>query len=100
MAKYNNQTLRWVTPYTSATVKYGFNSNSDLIAEFGHNLVTNQETLVGLVIGANSPKPPRAKISRLTGSDSSFCDISKVSILKQAGYSVQYGSVRLGQPVP
>lgn len=70
--------LVWVTPFTGATMKYGFRTNAigATRAALGHTVVAG--TVANLVIGANSPKPGRAS----KGGDNSFYDISKVAALK------------------
>lgn len=95
--KYADRELVWVKPLTGSAIKYGFRTNADGATQsaLGHNLVTNVYP-VGLVIGANAPKPPRASKLKSTGVESSFCDVDSVSSAKAAGWKVRPGKVRSG----
>lgn len=94
---YGARTLVFVTPFDGATVKYGFLTNVDSAAQtaLGHTAVTGAYP-TGLVIGANSPKPPRAKKITATGIESSFVDTTKITTAKAAGWKISAGKVRTG----
>lgn len=94
---YGSRTLVYVTPFSGSTTKYGFLTNVDSAAQtaLGHTAVTGNYP-TGLVIGANAPKPPRAKKRFATGWESSFVSTGSVTTAKAAGWKVSAGKVRTG----
>lgn len=95
--RYGQRTLVWVVPFTGSTIKYGFQTNADATTQsaLGHTAIAGAYP-VGLVIGANAPKPPRATRTRITGSDSSYCSAGSVTTARAAGWRVSAGKVRNG----
>lgn len=98
MGRYNSRDLVWVTPFTGSDIKYGFRTNVDdaVRSILGHVPVEGAFP-VGLVIGANSPKPPRASRRRAAGYQSSFCSASAVVAARENGFSVRPGRSRSGR---
>lgn len=94
---YGPRDLVYVTPFSGSTTKYGFLTNVDAAAKtaLGHTAVTGNYP-TGLVIGANAPKPPRAKKTTATGTESSFVDTASITSAKTAGWKVSAGKVRTG----
>lgn len=94
---YNNRRLVYVTPFTGATVKYGFLTNTPAAVSTacGHTEVTDAYP-TGLVIGANAPKPGRASKRTATGTNGSFYDIGNRAALRTAGYSLTNPKIRRG----
>ncbi|NJO51976.1 MAG: hypothetical protein HC840_24065 [Leptolyngbyaceae cyanobacterium RM2_2_4] len=81
MARYDDTVLVFVTPISGTQVKYGFRTTleANYRTQLSHTLVDLGTTFpVGLVIGANAPKPPKASKLVATGTKSSF-------VLSQAG---------------
>lgn len=95
--KYKDRELVYVTPYTGATLKYGFQTNADegVKSVLGHTAITGDYP-EGLVIGANTPKPPRASRERATGVESSFISAPSIAAARQAGWRIRPGKVRPG----
>lgn len=94
---YGAKQLVWVTPFTGSTIKYGFMTNADTGTRtaLAHVEVTGAYP-TGLVIGANAPKPPRAKKLTATGTESSFCDAEGVAAARAAGWRISRGKIRIG----
>jgi len=94
---YGTRDLVYVTPFSGSTTKYGFLTNVDAAAKtaLGHTAVTGAYP-TGLVIGANAPKPPRAKKITATGTESSFISSGSITTAKSAGWKVSAGKVRTG----
>lgn len=94
---YGPRQLVWVTPFTGSTIKYGFMTNADsgTRTALAHVEVTGAYP-TGLVIGANAPKPPRAKKLSATGTESSFCDAEGVAAARTAGWRISRGKIRIG----
>jgi hypothetical protein len=97
MGKYDDRQLVFVTPFTGSPIKYGFMTNVDASVgtALGHTAVTGAYP-VGLVIGANAPKPPRATRIRATGAESSFVDAESIAAARAAGWRIRPGKVRIG----
>lgn len=97
MAVYDAKTAVWVVPYTGAVVKYGFLTNvlASVGTDCGHTAV-GATPPVGLVYGANSPKPGRAVKKGLTGTAGSFYSIAQRATLKTAGYTTSRPTIRRG----
>jgi hypothetical protein len=95
MSKYDNTRLAWVVPSTGSEIKYGFRSNIDEATAtiLGHTIIAG-EYPVGLVIGANSPKPPRASRRQASGYQSSWCSSTAVVAARAAGFTVRAGKRR------
>ncbi|WNZ24847.1 hypothetical protein HJG54_19670 [Leptolyngbya sp. NK1-12] len=96
---YESRREVWVTPFTGAGIKYGFltNVSTAVGTACGHTAVDRANPPVGLVFGANAPKPGRASKRRADGIDSTFYDISKVSTLRSGGYSLTAPTIRRGR---
>lgn len=96
MGKYDDRELVFVTPFTGSQLKYGFMTNVDanVKSALGHTAVTGAYP-VGLVIGANAPKPPRATRIRATGAESSFVDAESVATARANGWRIRPGKVRI-----
>lgn len=94
---YGTKTLVWVTPFTGSTIKYGFHTNADVGTRtaLAHVEITGAMP-TALVLGANAPKPPRAKKMTATGTESSFCDAEGAAAARAAGWRVSRGKIRLG----
>lgn len=100
MPVYESKREVYVTPFTGATLKYGFLTNvtTSVGTACGHTAVDRANLPTGLVFGANAPKPGRASKRKADGVDSTFYDIGSVSALKTAGYSLTLPSIRRGRP--
>jgi hypothetical protein len=88
----NNGTLVYVPIAFITGLKYAFRSRVADARRDDLGQVVIPATLTdvtGYVLGANSPKPPRATKLFATGSESSFCDAAKITALKAAGWSIQ-----------
>lgn len=94
---YGERDLVSVVPFTGSTIKYGFMTNADsgTRTALGHTIVPGSYPS-GLVIGANAPKPPRAKKFTATGTESSFCSADAVATARAAGWKVSAGKQRNG----
>lgn len=94
---YGTRDLVYVTPFSGSTTKYGFLTNVDAAAKtaLGHTAVPGDYPS-GLVIGANAPKPPRAKRVTANGIESSFISTGSIATAKGAGWKVSAGKVRTG----
>lgn len=92
---YGPQRLVHVVPFTASTILYGFRTNTDAAnsTALGHTAVTGAFP-TGLVIGANSPKPPRARRITATGVESSFCSVAAKATAIAAGWKVGFGKTR------
>ncbi len=79
-----------VTVLIAAGVNYVFETNVDTEERvaLGHVAVTTGTPPVGAFLGANSPKPRRARRLSETGWNSSFCAEASVAALKAAGWQV------------
>lgn len=97
MGRYDDRRLVAVNPFAASTIFYGFLTNVDpsVSAALGHLDITGTYPL-GLVIGANAPKPPRASRERPTGVESSFVDSTVISAARAAGWKIRSGKIRLG----
>jgi hypothetical protein len=96
MARYDDTVLVFATPVSGTQVKYGFRTNieANYRTQLSQTLVDLGATLpVGLVIGANAPKPPRASKVVATGTKSSFCSFPRQAQARAAGWRV--GSPKL-----
>lgn len=84
------RTLVFVNMANPAGIKYGFRSGlrTGLRATFGQEVITASTALTGLIIGANSPKPPRASKQETAGIESSFCANEKINSLKADGWTI------------
>jgi hypothetical protein len=98
---YGERDLVWVFPYTPATggdaPNYGFLTSADAGTQtaLGHTKITGVYP-PKLILGANSPKPPRAKKQSAAGIESSFCNATIVTQARAAGWKVTPGKVRNG----
>lgn len=94
---YGSRTLVYVAPFTGSAIKYGFLTGVDSGTQtaLGHTVVTGAYP-PGLVIGANAPKPPRARRKTLTATESSFCNPAQIAAARAAGWQVSAGKVRVG----
>lgn len=89
MGVYDDRLRVFVEPFQGTPVKYGFPSNVDaaVATACGHQQITGD--VVGLVFGANSPKPGRASRKNAAGeSQSSFYDFAVYFQLIEDGWSV------------
>lgn len=93
---YRDRDLVYVTPFANSTIKYGFMTNVDAGTQaiLGHVGVTGTYP-VGLVIGANAPKPGRASKETATGTESSFIDAGAVAEARAAGWKIRPGKIRV-----
>lgn len=96
---YESKREVFVVPFTGATLKYGFLTSvaTAVGTACGHVAVDRANLPTGLVFGANAPKPGRASKRRADGVDSTFYDVSKVSALRTAGYSLTAATIRRGR---
>jgi hypothetical protein len=97
MNVYDAKISVWVTPYTGATMKYGFLTNvlASVRTDCGHNIV-GDTTPTALVYGANAPKPGRASKRTATANQGSYYSIGQVSTLRADGYSLTRPTIRRG----
>ncbi len=95
---YDTRRPVFVTPFTGSALKYGFLTNvvAAVGTACGHTAVDEGNPPVGLVFGANAPKPGRASRRRANGNDSSYYDIASASALRTAGYSLTRPKIRRG----
>lgn len=95
---YEDSRLVYVTIAEFTNLKYTFKTRvkTTTSTDLGHTTVgvAQISTAQGYVIGANSPKPPRASKSTETGIEGSFVDKDKIASAKAAGYSIQRGKRR------
>lgn len=84
------RSLVYVNVAATFPLKYGFLTNTTAANQtaLGHTAVADKSTEVGLVVGANSPKPGRASKARATGIDTSFYDFGQKATLIAAGWKL------------
>lgn len=99
MARYGTREEVYVTPYPTATIKYGFLTSvkESTRTALGHVAVNRAALPEGLVFGANAPKPGKASQTTAAGSESSFYDVSKSAALKVDGWRLSFPTVRRGK---
>jgi hypothetical protein len=64
--------------------------------DLGHKNINIQQrsSANGVVVGAQSPKPPRATKRTETGIESSFVDSGSISSARNKGYTIRKGKIR------
>jgi len=89
--RYNKRELVWVTPFSATAIKYGFHTNADSAQRtaLGHNAVNVGNLPIGLVLGANAPKPGKASKKFASGSVTSFYDIGQTGSLRANDWRVR-----------
>lgn len=94
--RYNDTRLVHVIPFQGAAIRYGWRTKVDQgdSSVLGHVAVTGNFP-PGFVIGANSPKPPRAVRTRDSGDISSFVSFTAVTAARNAGWRVTAGRRRV-----
>ncbi len=99
MARYGSRSEVYVVPYADSIVKYGFLTNvkGATGTALGHVEVNRASLPVGLVFGANAPKPGRASKLSATGNESSFYDIGKAAALRADGWRLSFPTIRRGK---
>ena len=97
---YNNGRLVVVTIAGFPNLRYGFNTRvrESTSTTLGHVSITpgGLADVNGIVLGANSPKPPRASKRLANGYEGSFADKSKIAELKGDGWRITRGKTRKG----
>lgn len=97
---YEESRLVYVTIEGYPTLLYTFKTRvrSATSTDLGHTGVQigNISSAQGYVVGAQSPKPPRASRRTETGIEGSFVDKDSVTTAKQNGYQLSKGRVRRG----
>ena len=102
---YGARDLVAVKPISTANFLYGFHTNTTASDRTDLGQIDAQPGgayIDGLVLGANSPKPARAKKYRTGGGyKSSFCDVTKINDARAAGWKIiDRPSFRLGANGP
>lgn len=99
MARYGTRTEVYVTPFAGSAIKYGFLTNVKESSQtaLGHIKINRTQLPVGLVFGANAPKPGRASKLTATGSESSFYDITKADTLRVDNWRLSFPTIRRGK---
>jgi len=94
--QYDSKRAVYVTPYTGATILYGFKTNCKATTSTacGHTDVDFAAIPAGLVFGANAPKPGRASKKDTAEHESSFYDPSVRAALIADGWSLSRGFSR------
>lgn len=97
--RYGSRTLVSVIPFQGVSIHYGFatSMSSGDQGLLGHEAVDLGNPKVGLVLGANAPKPGRARKKKATGYESSFYDYAKSSELTAAGWKVSPAIISRGK---
>lgn len=99
---YGTRDLVAVTPFGTATFKYGFRTNTlaaDRTTLGQVAAVVNGDYIAGLVLGANSPKPATAtKFKAASGSESSFCSAEAIDDARAAGWQVRIPPRKVAKP--
>jgi hypothetical protein len=95
---YDSRREVWVTPFSGASLKYGFLTNvtQPVGVSCGHTAVDNANPPSGLAFGVNSPKPGKASKKRVSGVDSTFFDPSVRAALRSQGWSLTAAKIRRG----
>lgn len=96
MSRTGPKRLVAVTPFASSPIKYGFNTNIDQAQSTQLGQVGVNTFASGFVLGANAPKPARARKRFASGVVSSFISAGSVTAARTAGWSVGKGSYRAG----
>lgn len=101
---FNNGRLVTVTIGGFPGLRYGFytrvrNATSTALGHVTVNPVGIAD-VTGIVIGANSPKPPRASKKQAVGFEGSFADSAKIPELKADGWRITRGKRRRGSSSP
>lgn len=97
---YTGQTFLRAVGVKNQTVLYGFRTTlSDAKATVLGQVPAATDTgalLPNIILGANSPKPPRASKQRVTGeTDSSFVSYGTIAAARTAGWTVKPGKINI-----
>lgn len=97
---YNNGRLVTVKLGGFPELRYGFKTRvkETTSTDLGHVKITPSgiTDIKGIVIGANSPKPPRASLRTEEGVESSYIDVKSIEEAKKKGYKISRGKIRRG----
>lgn len=97
---YDESRLVYVTIDGFSGLNYTFKTRvkSSTSTDLGHTELDtgSLSSAQGYVIGAQSPKPPRASKRTQNGIEGSFVDKAKLGAAKAAGYQISKGKVRRG----
>lgn len=91
MPRLRGPQSRVFVPITRSIVfKYGYKMNTAQFNSIGGVLgIADAVTEPGVFYGANSPKPGRAKLQTASGSQSSYFDQAKATVLAKAGWQLE-----------
>lgn len=91
----NYNARKWVYVEIAGGIRYVFPSRirQTLMNELGQLSTSGLATVDKVVVGAQSPKPPKATKSFATGSESSFCSVAKIADLKADGWRISASKV-------
>lgn len=86
-------------------VRYGFRTilgtAESTVLGHGAAVDANGVLLSGVILGANSPKPPRASKKRASGeTDSSFVGSDKIADARTAGWKITSGGITVPRATP
>lgn len=98
--RYSDNSRLVAVDVKGLTIKYGFRTTLGSAASISLGQTTAVDPqgalLSGVILGANSPKPPRASKRRASGeTDSSFISYSAIATAKTAGWSVKAGRLTI-----
>lgn len=99
MADYGPRVLRSVS-MKGFQARYGFLTSlpeAEAVVLGQITALSNNGTLLpGVVVGANSPKPPKANRVRATGeTDTSFVNYADIAAARAAGWTIRAGKIRI-----
>lgn len=97
---YTGKTFIRAVGVKGQTVLYGFRTSLSAAkaTELGQKdgATATGALLPNIILGANSPKPPRASKQRLTGeTDSSFIDYATIAAARGKGWTVKPGKITI-----
>lgn len=103
--RYTNDSRIVSIAVKNMTIRYGFRTTLTAAkgTVLGHavGVDANGVLLPGVILGANSPKPPRAAIKRATGElDSSFVSTEAIAGARTAGWKVTAGQITIPRRTP
>lgn len=99
MRNYGSGVMAYVPFARWGNLKYGFRcrikeSYFDDLGIIKINPSGTGFSLQGLAFGVNSPKPPRATKTTVTGTETSFCDEAKIGTLLAADWDIKGAKIR------
>lgn len=94
-----SRTWVYVTGFVDLPLNYGFKSGLDqgLRGQFGQSPITSGTPVQNLIIAPNNCYPAREIRTRVTGSEGSYCDHTRIASLRQANFKIVPGKAPKGR---